>query len=129
MIADSFYMNGYLWKFRFISPNDERLVDRTETLRVATTDPEDLCVYLSSELHGDFLMTVVIHELSHCALYSFHLIDTIHKYTKREHWIDMEEFICNFLADYGLQIFKIGYQNVGYRAWEYIPNAFEKLIA
>lgn len=122
-------MNGDLWKVRFVKPNDPMLIDRTNTLTVATTDPETLTVNLSRKLSGDFLMTVFIHELGHCALYSFGLIQKIHEMVYPEYWVDMEEFMCNFLADYGLKIFKIAYKTMGYSAWKMIPTEFEKYIA
>lgn len=129
MVTDRFYMNGYLWKIRFVERDDPSLVDRTNTLTVATTDPVTLTVNLSEELTGDFLMTVFIHELGHCALVSFGFLDRIRKWTRPEHWVDMEEFICNFLADYGLRIFRTAYKKMGYEAWKVIPEEFEKYIA
>lgn len=74
-------------------------------------------------------MTVFIHELGHCALYSYGFLDYIHRMVLPEYWIDMEEFICNFLADYGLGIFKIAFKTMGYEAWKEIPKAFEQLVA
>lgn len=129
MLADRFSMNGDVWEVRFVSQNDLRLVDRTNTLTIATTDPKTKTIYLSERLRGNFLMTVFIHELGHCALYSFGLLDEIHKMTYPEYWVPMEEFICNFLADYGLKIFRIAYSKKGYEAWKTIPSAFEKLVA
>ena len=128
MITDRFTMNGYLWRIRFVEPNDQRLVDRTNTLTVATTNPKSLTVCLSTALRGDFLMTVFIHELGHCALYSFDLLDKIRRMVYPEYWIEMEEFICNFLADFGTQIFRTAYRSMGYDAWKLIPQAFEKRI-
>lgn len=129
MITDRFTMNGYLWKVRFVDHNSSDLVDRTGILRVATTDPETLTVSLSEELRGDFLITVLIHELGHCALWSFGLLQRIHKMTRPEYWIDMEEFICNFLADFGYNIYKTAFRILGYDAWRIIPIEFEKRIA
>ncbi len=129
MLIDRFTMNGYLWKVQFVDPNDSMLVDRTNRLTVATTDPSTHTVYLSNQLNGDFLMTVFIHELGHCALYCFDLLDRIHRMVYPEYWIEMEEFICNFLADYGLKMFKIAYKTLGYDAWKVIPSEFEKYIA
>lgn len=126
MISDTFSMNGFVWKIRFVKPNNPSLVDRTHHRTVATTDPINYVVNLSEELHGDYLMTVFLHELGHCALYSFGLIEEIHRMTRPEYWIDMEEFVCNFLADFGFRIFKIAFSKLGYDAWKVIPREFEK---
>lgn len=122
-------MNGYLWKIRFVSPDAPILEDRTGRMTVATTDPSILTVNLSSDLKGDFLMTVLIHELGHCALWSFGFIDYIHSMTYPEYWVEMEEFMCNLLADYGLMIFRTAYRSLGYQAWKMIPEAFNKYSA
>lgn len=129
MTTDRFKMNGDSWEVRFVGANSPMLVDRTNKLTIATTDPETMTVYLSNRLQGDFLMTVFIHELGHCALYSFGFLDRIRKWVKPEYWIKMEEFICNFLADYGMSIFKIAYKTLGYDAWKIIPGEFEKIAA
>lgn len=105
MIA--FKLNGYIWQVKFVNPDDPALVDRTDTLRVATTDPEYHTVYLSTELEGDFLMRVVIHEVCHCVLFSYRLLGLIHRFIRPSDWIRAEEWICNFVADYGFRIFKI----------------------
>lgn len=118
-------MNGYSWKIRFVRANSPMLVDRTRTLTVATTDPVTHTVYLSDYLKGKFLITVLIHELGHCALYSYDLLREIHRMTKPKYWVDMEEFICNFLADYGQELFNVAYSSLGYDAWKVIPAAFD----
>lgn len=96
---------------------------------MATTDPKTHTVYLSDELYGDFLMTVLIHELGHCAMISFGLLDEIRQMVYPEYWIEMEEFICNFLADFGFKVFKIAFDKMGYDAWKLIPSEFENYIA
>lgn len=126
---DRFYMNGDLWRVKIVSPHNPKLVDRTRNLRVATTDPNDMCVYLSSSLGSDFFFTVLIHELGHCAIFSFDLLDYIHKRVPPEYWVDVEEFICNFIADYGLKIFKTAYQLFGDDALRIVPTEIEKFIA
>lgn len=122
-------MNGDVWRTIFVPSNSPELVDRTGKLTVATTDPKNKVVYLSQTLQGDFLMTVFIHELGHCAMISFGMLDEIHRMVYPEYWIEMEEFICNFLADYGFKVFKIAYKTMGYDAWKLIPSEFEKYIA
>lgn len=126
---DRFNMNGYIWRVKFVHPYDKKLVDRTRKLRVATTDPDDFCVYLSKDLKGDFLIRVLIHELGHCTMFSFDLIDEIHRMVYPKYWIEAEEWVCNFIADYGMRIFKTAYSLIGnYNAWIYVPKELEKMI-
>lgn len=105
------------------------LVDRTGKRTVATTDPTNLQVCLSNELQGDFLIQVLLHELGHCALYSFNLIDDIHRMVYPENWIEAEEWVCNFIADYGFRIFSTAYSVLGDEALKLIPPELDKLIA
>lgn len=122
-------MNGYLWRIKFVNPNSPFLVDRTSQLTVATTDPETHRIYLSSDLSGDFLITVLIHELGHCAIFSFNLLDDIHRMVSPEYWIEAEEWVCNFIADYGRSIFSIASSILGEKAWIFVPHEIERLIA
>ena len=125
----AFVMNGYEWHILRVDPNDPRLVDRTRNVRLATTDPNDLCVYLSNELSGEMLTRVLIHELGHCAIFSYGLEHEIHRFVKRRYWVEAEESICNFLADYGRIIFNRVAEVLGKDAWRVIPLEFDRLIS
>ena len=108
-MINGFYMNGDWWSVRWTNPTDPILVDRTNVLTCAVTDPQTMTIYLSNKLRGEFLNRVLIHELSHCVMYSYRLIDSIHRMCKRKYWIDMEEFCANLLANYGNQVFGLTY--------------------
>ena len=105
------------------------LMDRTGTHTVATTDPITRTIYLSSYLHDGMLVKVLIHELGHCAMISFNLIEDIHRMVKPEYWLEAEEWLCNFLSDYGLKIFSIAYSILGEEAFDYVLYRFERMIA
>lgn len=123
-------MNGYLWHIVFVNSFDQKLIDRTGELKVATTDPYNLCIYLSIDLRGDFLIRVLIHELAHCTMFSFDLINDIHRMVYPKYWTIIEEWICNFIADYGMRMFKIAYSVVNnYNAWMFVPYELEKLVS
>ena len=124
----TFYMNGIIWRVKFVSPNSDLLVDRTGTLTVATTDPVRKTVYLSDSLEGEFLVRVLIHQLGHCVLASYSLLDVIHRMEYPEYWIEMEEWVCNFIANYGWQIFTQAYSILGYDALDILPYELERLI-
>lgn len=40
-------MNGYLWHIAFVNPGSAKLVDRTGTSTLATTDPTVMRIYIS----------------------------------------------------------------------------------
>ena len=112
-----------------IDQNDPRLVERSGRRAVATTDPKTGCIYLSNELRGKFLTKVLLHELGHCTIFSFDLLDDIHRMVLPKYWFEAEEWVCNFIADYGESIFGVAYSILGEDAWALIPYELEKLIA
>ena len=122
-----FVMNGYLWRVEYVDSYDPMLIDRTGRRTVATTDPANYIVYLSRDLSGDFLIKVILHELGHCAMHSFGLIDDIHRMVYPDKWIEAEEWVCNFLADYGFRIFAAAYDVAGIDALNYIPAELSKI--
>ena len=125
---NGFVLNGYLWHVAFVAPDSSVLVDRTGEMRVATTDPSTLHVYLSDRLSGDFLIRVLFHELGHCVMFSYNLIADIHRMVKRQYWVEAEEWACNFIADYGLKIFSTAHAVLGDDAWILLPKQLSKLI-
>lgn len=126
---NSFLMNEILWKIKFINPDNIMLMDRTGTYSLATTDPDTLTIYISNILYGKKLQKVLIHELAHCAMFSFNLIPEIHKMVKPEYYIEAEEWVCNFISDYGLKVFNIMYSILKENTIYYIPYEIEKFIA
>lgn len=126
---DSFLMNGYLWRVKHVSPTSSTLIDRTGEKRLATTDPRTRCIYLSTELYGDFLNRVLLHELGHAIMFSYNLLGRLHSFVLPEYWIDAEEWVCNFIADYGYQIFQIASDILGEEAWLFVPYELERMIS
>lgn len=81
------------------------LIDRSDNKVVGSTDPITRTVYISNMLTGDFYKKVLLHELGHCVMIAYGLLDEIHSFVPQAYWIDAEEWICNYLADYGRLIF------------------------
>lgn len=122
-------MNGYSWRVCYVDADDPMLVDRTGRVTVATTDPGTLTVYMLRDLDGAFLSRVLIHELGHCAMFSFGLLDDIHRMVHPRYWLEVEEWVCNFIADYGMMIFDTAYAILGDRAIAVVPYEVERLVA
>lgn len=124
-----FFMGDLLWRVCRCASDDPVLVDRTGRLTLATTDPNMLTVYVSDELSGEELNHVLVHEMGHCAFYSFGLLEAIHRMTYPAYWVEAEEWVCNFIADYGMQIFSAAKRVMGDAALDIIPREVERLIA
>ena len=128
-MIDEFYMNGLHWNVRWTYPTNPILVDRTNAITCAVTDPDTMTIYLSNQLSGSFLNRVLIHELGHCVMYSYNLVNEIHRMCKKRYWIEMEEFCANLLADYGNQIYGLAYSILGNEAIHIVPYELERLVA
>ncbi len=128
-MIDSFYISGDLWHVRFTNPNNPILVDRRNVLTIGVTDPKTMTIYLSNKLRGQLLNRVLIHELGHATLYSTGLLEELHRMVYPEYWIEAEEGLCNFLADYGQQVFGIAYSVLGDQAIKVVPYHLERLVA
>lgn len=128
-MIDSFYMNGDRWLVRFVSPQNRILVDRTGTLTVGVSDYSTKTVYLADNLSGEMLNRVFIHELGHCALFSYQLLPHLHRMVKKQYWIEAEEWACNLLADYGGMIFRTAQDILGNRFVYIMPYGVERLVA
>ena len=102
-----FTLNGYLWTVVNVNPFAEFLRDRSGHITVATTDPNTHCVYIATNLMEPFRHHVLLHELGHCTMISYGLLDDIHRMVRPEYWVEAEEWVCNFLANYGQKIFEI----------------------
>lgn len=114
-------MNGRKWYVVRVEPRSSALIDRTGNLTVATTNDQSSLVCISKALVGDDLARVAMHELAHCAMVSFGLLDDIARWAKPERRVEAEEWCCNFLADYGMTVFKAAYALVGPIAWDVVP--------
>lgn len=57
---------------------------------------------------------------------SYGLVDDIRRMVRPEYWIEMEEWVCNFIADYGYEIFKIANNILGKEDWVVIPKTLNK---
>lgn len=128
-MIDEFYMNGLRWRVRFTYPTDPVLVDRTGTLTIGVTDSATMTIYLSNQLSGNFLTTVVLHELSHAMMVSYGYLEQIRRYCKKRHWVDMEELIANLIAQQAKEIFERAYDVVGDEAIRFVPYELERLVA
>lgn len=122
-------MNGHTWEVIQVHPNSGYLIDRTNKLTLATTDPNTHKIYISSNLRGQFKKRVIAHEMGHAACFSYDLIGEIHRCCYPDYWVYMEEFICNFVADYGEEIFMITYQIIGDDALYDVPRYIKRMIA
>lgn len=120
---NGFMMNGVLWRVKFVSPGSRILVDPFGESRLATTDPISQTVYLSRSLDRQTQEVVFLHELGHCALLSYGLLSELREAVRPELWSEAEEWVCNFIADYGQEIFQVADDIM------FVPQELDRLLA
>lgn len=99
-----FVLNGDVWRPVPVDRDDRRPIDRTGTSRPATTDPSTTCIYLSNGLRGLDLEVVSTHEVGHCAMHGYGPPDSPHAIIPEETRVDVEERVCDYLANRGREI-------------------------
>ena len=124
-----FYMNGYLWRVRFVSPHDNVLIDRTGHRTLAVSDYSTMTISIANNLHGELLNRVFIRELGHCVMFSYGLLSELHRMVKKRYWVDAEEFVCNILADYGQFVIGTARDVLGNQFTYVSPVGMERMIA
>ena len=124
-----FYMNGDLWRVRFVFPNDNVLIDRTEQRTLAVSDYSTGVISIANNLHGELLNRVFIHELGHCVMFSYGLLPELHRMVKKRYWVDAEEWCCNILADYSHFVIGMARDILGNQFTYVAPVGMERMIA
>ena len=108
-----FVANGEVWRVVGVDPGDPRLVDRTGTRTVATTDPISRTIHISNELVPPNLDLVMLHEVAHAVTMSYGLLDHIHKAVPKPYWIPVEEWAAQLLGEYGVEAIVSASESLG----------------
>lgn len=116
-----FASNGDEWRVLRVAWDDPVLVDRTGSLCVATTDPKTMTVYVADWLEGSFLARVLIHEMAHATMWSNGLVSQLRRMVEPSRWVEAEEWVCNFIADYGTEVYENAAKVLGCKAIDCIP--------
>lgn len=89
-----FFINGIQWRIVFVPAFSEYLQRADKSYTIGMTDANTNTVYICNKLHGDKLRHVICHETTHAICFSYDIYMPI----------ELEEKLCNFVADYGEEI-------------------------
>ena len=92
-----FIINGVVWNIFYVPPTSHHLIRSDGEYVLGVTDWNDRMVYINNKLTGDKLEHVICHELCHCVCFSYEINMSI----------ELEEWLCNFMADHGKEIIYI----------------------
>jgi hypothetical protein len=98
-----FIINGELWGVARVPAGDPRLVDRTDTPRLAVTDPAERMVYLRADLKPPLLDRVLLHEVAHAVTVSWGLLPQVRLDTLRGDVIGVEEWAAQLVENHAIE--------------------------
>lgn len=96
-------INGELWNIERVSPGSPFLIDRTGNQRLATTDPLDRKIYISSDLKPPLLDKVMLHEVAHAITVSHGLLDSLRNSIPDSMWIPVEEWSASLVERHAVE--------------------------
>lgn len=108
-----FLANGEVWRVIGVDPGDPRLIDRTGTRTVATTDPITRTIHVSKELAPPKLDIVMLHEVAHAITMSYGLLGYMHEKVPERYWIPVEEWAAQLIGEYGLEAVILASESLG----------------
>lgn len=92
-----FNINGYYWNIKLVSDNHPKLQRQDKTYALGSCDAESQTIYLSAAIPKYKLQKVLCHEITHAAMFSYHvLLDET-----------QEELIADLIATYGQEIIEV----------------------
>ena len=106
-------VNGAAWRVLRVKPGDPRLVDRTGSPRLATTDPATATIHISSSVVPPLLDRVLLHETAHVATISHGLLGPIHGMFAENLWIQVEELLAQVVELYGIEAIIAASESIG----------------
>lgn len=90
-------ISGIPWRIIRVAPNDRRLYRSDNTLSLAVTDMATREICINANVQGAMFDKVLCHELAH----AFAMSNSVYMDE------DTEEIVCDYLATYGRDIFKV----------------------
>lgn len=87
-------INNVEWRIEYVEPNNPVFLLKNGTYTIGVTDVLNHTISIANNLKGNLYKKVCIHEIAHAFMFSYDIyID-----------LSLEEWICNFIAEYGEDI-------------------------
>ena len=108
-----FVINGDVWGVARLRPGDPRLIDRTDTPRLAVTDPFGRMVYVREDLRPPLLDRVMLHEVAHAVTVSWGLLPRVREDTLRGDVIGVEEWAAQLVENHAMEAVQAASEALG----------------
>lgn len=91
------WINNVYWKMRYVSPDSDQLKRTDGSYTIGVCDNNKKTIYVCDSLLPTLEEKVIVHEITHAFCFEYGIsID-----------LDTEEFLCDFVATYGRDIFVV----------------------
>lgn len=98
-----FVINGELWGVARVPAGDPRLIDRTDTPRLAVTDAGERMVYVRADLKPPLLDRVMLHEVAHAITVSWGLLTQVRSDAMRGDLVGVEEWAAQLVENHAME--------------------------
>lgn len=100
----SFTVNGDVWRVIRVSAGDPRLVDRTGTERLATTNQRSRTICILETVRPPLLDKVLLHEIAHAVTLSWGMLPAMHAYARRGDLVALEEWAAQLVENHSIEV-------------------------
>lgn len=108
-----FVVNGECWRVVRVDPDNPRLIDRTRTRTIATTDPVTRTVNISTTVNPPLLDRVMLHEVAHAITISHGLLDILKIAIPERLRVFVEEWAVQLVENYGIEAATLASTSLG----------------
>ena len=108
-----FVINGELWGVARVPAGDPRLIDRTDTPRLAVTDARERMVYVRDDLRPPLLDKVMLHEVAHAVTVSWELLGPMRSVVPEVAWVRVEEWAAQMMENHSLEAVQAASEALG----------------
>ena len=108
-----FVTNGQVWRVIRVAAGDPRLVDRTMTSRLATTDPATRTIAIDERVEPPLLDRVMLHEVAHAITVSHGLLADMRQKALRGDLTGVEEWAAQLVENHAMEAIKATSEALG----------------
>lgn len=106
-------IRGNVWRVVRVSPGDPFLIDRTGTLRIATTDPVTKTIRISKTVLPPMFDQVYLHEAAHAAMTENNVPELLSVVVDDNSQVLTEELLAWFLESHGIEVVNAVSESLG----------------
>jgi len=108
-----FVVNGEVWRVVRVPAGDPSLIDRTDTPRLATTDPATRTISVLESVMPPLLDRVMLHEAAHAITVSRGLLGRMRSVVPTSAWVPVEEWAAQLVEGHAIEAVAAASRSLG----------------